>query len=1262
MANNIKKILPTDIISDSMDKINSNFDILSSYSVFSDKSLTEYYKKINDIVNGISGKIDVTESRLNSEFEKIRGEITEYNDNVSSINQTADEISTTVSKLNKKFDGTVEDIQSKFTQSADRMTSTVESYRNENTTYQTNINKILDKFQDQIDGNIETWYYDGEPTMGNEPVITWIKDVANEEEKNKTFEKHQGDLYYDRTTGFAYRFFKSGDAYEWKLIRDYEITEMLGKINQKSKIFTSQPEPPYNVGDMWINDDNDLFVCKTQRDSGIWSRDDWDFATRYKADLDEFKKKYQTEKEDLQNQIDGKIQYWFQENDPSIDWTTDIERNNHINDLWYNSNVGITKVYVKTDFGYKWQKTTDKNLENLAQSAKDGNITIFYGDIEPSGYKKGDLWYDCTYPVGTTIKDNNNKYYHDTLRCQTTQGESSFAINHWVPINGGDKAFSRISQGVSDINLEVFGSSEDGKDALRTLINQRVTIGELEEAKTSITNKIDTEKSTILAKFDSYATNDKVNGIQSAVDNLNTQINDGESSIVSKLNQTATKDDVNKVQLAVTNLTNTVNKNNEDISASLKLKAESSELDKTNLALADINTQVGTTKTTLSQQATEISGIKTAIASIKTTADNAASKLELKSVSDKATANEISITNLTTEINGTDGKSGLKAGLENAVSRIGANEKSISGLTAKIGDDNSGIISQINAQATDIAGVKTAQTKMQSSIDGHTASIKTMVTKDEMNNILSNITIDADRININAEHKLSIKSSGLFELISANCTIDANGNITATNANISGNITTNTLIAETDKKKTEINGDKFEISTKGGDTSTISITIVDDMKNISGYGDAPTDLQTATNVPTLCMEYKGTKYYLWPGAWKTINSGNSNDWTQSKFFEHNTYKSLGGSRFVSSLSSLTTVLDSHLNSRVETVVPDFLEEIGTYFICSDAVSLTSGNNLEKSYGAKVYNMTDLLTGMSSDGVIYSGQTDQPNYNYLPTIKKYTNYTPQNTDTIWETVKSYYTDFADGAYVQPGKKCNTVMVSEAYDYAEQGEDLMNINSLLGINVITDGYILDPYSVNYSSLRVKQGNTNIDHSSTGSSFGINLYTTVCDDIAATGTTDDEKTIKTFVGNTSSKTNVSSSGMGGEMTVLCYPLYNINYGSISNSVKKCMYVLVVTGYKRMTGMDNGWQGYDGTSGNYAYGTRRFYLTYLIDNEPYYNDSGLYFPSSTTVATNKKKILAKLINKLGTRDSRLEFTAKISTAEHGQTFSEYTLFDGVW
>lgn len=1177
MASNIKKIYPTDIISDSMDKINYNFDILNSYAAFSSKSLNNYYKTIDELVNKISSRIDISEGQLYIELEKVKGDINSYNIDVSSINQMANEIQLTVKNLKKDVDGSIEETKSQITQTANRIDSVVSSYKKDNETYQSNINKILGGFQDQIDGNIETWYYEGEPSLTNEPAISWVKDAVNEEERNKAYEKHQGDLYYDKNSGLAYRFFKNDEHYKWELIRDHDITKLLSDIGEKANIFTDTPYTPYKKGDLWIDSNKDLFVCIKSRESGIWSRDDWDYATRYKMDLDEFKKKYQTEKEDLQNQIDGKVQYWFSDIDPSDNWADDETKKSHLNDLWYDGES--TKVYIKTDTGYEWLKTTDKDLKNLVQSVKGESISIFYGDIEPSGYKKGDIWYDCTYPAGTTMSDQNNKYYHDTLRCQTNQGDALFNIEHWVPINGPDMPFSKISQTINTINSEVFGSTE--KDSLRSLIIQKVDTGDFETAKTTFTNQINSINSNLTSKISSVV--EKTDGLETSYNNLESKVTSDKSEILAKLNNIATNDTVKGIQTSLTKLSNTVSKNNTDTTASLKLKAESSELDKTNKSLA----------------------------------------------------------NLTTEISGKDGKSGLKAGLENAVSRIGTNETSISSLVSKIGDDKSGIISQINTQSKTISGIQTTQASMQSTIDGHTASIETKVSKDELKNIISNIKIDADNIEISAGKKLSL-SGNKFELVSDNCIIDEMGTITAKNAKISGNIETNTLSAETDTKKTVINGDTFKISTKDNTSpASISITIIDDMKNISGYTDAPIDLQSAKNIPTLCMEYGGKQYYLWPGAWKNITSVSDMDWTKTILFSKGDCVSLNNYRLINSISSLETLLKNHAGISLG----DDVTDIGLYFINADNAYVTRNSNLN------VYNysfMPELLTGKLTGGSTSSNPKNQNTENYIPTYKKLTGLS--NSSDVWNEVCEFYQDFVNDGYVEIGKTCGTISVDSAYIEIVDGNDQDTANISLGINALTDKFLLDTASVGISGLRTKSSDRTIYPTIAGSSF-INVFDIVTKLIPAKASTTDENIIKDFIGNTKSQTEVYAYTSGSEFVVLSYPIYSVKFGKkiYDQSKTKVLYVLVCS-------MNGEW--YD--SGEYSStASKEFKLSYLIDTLPEYNTDGTTL-TTDAANTKKKKILASLIQKVN--QTAEGFTVEIPyTGSNLNNLTLFTCFDNM-
>ena len=92
-----------------------------------------------------------------------------------------------------------------------------------NGTY-TALSNYLSNLQDQIDGNIQTWYATGEPTLQNYPASTW----PTVEDKNN----HIGDLYYDSDTGKAYRFMLDGNTYKWVPIADEDIAAALALAQQ----------------------------------------------------------------------------------------------------------------------------------------------------------------------------------------------------------------------------------------------------------------------------------------------------------------------------------------------------------------------------------------------------------------------------------------------------------------------------------------------------------------------------------------------------------------------------------------------------------------------------------------------------------------------------------------------------------------------------------------------------------------------------------------------------------------------------------------------------------------------------------------------------------------------------------------------------------------------------------------------------------------------------------------------------------------------
>ena len=153
--------------------------------------------------------------------------------------------------------------------------------------------QVIVDLQNQVDGAIETWFYEGVPTLKNAPASSWTTD--------KDKDTHLGDLYYDNKTGKAYRFAKDGSIYKWTVITDTDIAKALSDASKaqetadgKMKVFSTQPNPPYQVGDIWVNATypsdgstykNEVLRCQTHKAAGSqFVIGDWIKASKYTDD------------------------------------------------------------------------------------------------------------------------------------------------------------------------------------------------------------------------------------------------------------------------------------------------------------------------------------------------------------------------------------------------------------------------------------------------------------------------------------------------------------------------------------------------------------------------------------------------------------------------------------------------------------------------------------------------------------------------------------------------------------------------------------------------------------------------------------------------------------------------------------------------------------------------------------------------------------------------------------------------------------------
>ena len=123
--------------------------------------------------------------------------------------------------------------------------------------------------QGQIDGKAETWY------QTTDPSSAWTTSDL------KT--AHSGDLWYNSTSSVQKYYRWNGTS--WEELTATPPDDVFDQIDGKAQIFVSQPVPPYNVGDLWVQGaSGDIMRCSTARSSGSYAASDWVKASKYTDD------------------------------------------------------------------------------------------------------------------------------------------------------------------------------------------------------------------------------------------------------------------------------------------------------------------------------------------------------------------------------------------------------------------------------------------------------------------------------------------------------------------------------------------------------------------------------------------------------------------------------------------------------------------------------------------------------------------------------------------------------------------------------------------------------------------------------------------------------------------------------------------------------------------------------------------------------------------------------------------------------------------
>lgn len=309
----------------------------------------------------------------------------------------------------------------------------------------------IEGIQAQVDGQVETFYYDYEPTLQNIPASQWTTESDRQ--------KHMGDLFFWKSKGFSYRFLKDGYTWKWQLVKDTDVTKALADAadaldtaDSKRRVFVSTPQPPYEIGDLWVQGSNgDIMRCQTSRTSGSYSSYDWVKASKYTDDtaLNTFiNGEFKQQIEALEQQADKKAETWYQSTDPSYSWSTSEMKTEHIGDMWYNTG---TQRYYRWN-GSSWVELTIQPPSSVFDSI-DGKAQIFVSQPKPP-YHKGDLWATSTQNGQAEIKiciyERESGYYSASDWIDTKYVDISDvngAINKYDTSLGQTEVFNKLTNG-----------------------------------------------------------------------------------------------------------------------------------------------------------------------------------------------------------------------------------------------------------------------------------------------------------------------------------------------------------------------------------------------------------------------------------------------------------------------------------------------------------------------------------------------------------------------------------------------------------------------------------------------------------------------------------------------------------------------------------------------------------------------------------------------------------------------------------------------
>lgn len=271
--------------------------------------------------------------------------------------------------------------------------------------------------QSQIDGQISTYSGGDVPTLSNYPASDWTTTELRRQ--------HVGALYLVTSdsgaaeAGQYYRFEQNGNNFSWVLVEDSALATALANAAaaqeaaeqaiQDAAVAQQAAENAQGTADQARLEAVAEAAQAQALATAAAAADATNKANQALADAKAYANQqvssfvtgeYAQTMAEVQNQLDKKIETYYQATDPSLTWSATAD---HTGDLWYDTS---SELYFRWD-GTEWLEMTSNPPQGVFDQI-DGKANVFISQPNPP-YKVGDIW-----TQGAS---------GDILRCETAREE-----------------------------------------------------------------------------------------------------------------------------------------------------------------------------------------------------------------------------------------------------------------------------------------------------------------------------------------------------------------------------------------------------------------------------------------------------------------------------------------------------------------------------------------------------------------------------------------------------------------------------------------------------------------------------------------------------------------------------------------------------------------------------------------------------------------------------------------------------------------------